>query len=117
MLPPQAQTVQYRFLRLSRRLYGNQKSTLSCRSSESLQSIFETTGTIGTTGRIIWKPGLTAAQSCFKRLLVVQNRSGENSKLSVDFLQSLFPHATLKIFYTSELLFNVAKLTANYTEL
>ena len=54
MLPPQAQTVQYRFLRRSRRLYGNQKSPLSCRSSGSLKNIFETIGTIRT---IKWKPG------------------------------------------------------------
>ena len=36
MLLPQAQTSQYRFLRRSRRLYGNQKS---CRSPGSLQNI------------------------------------------------------------------------------
>ena len=53
MLPREAQTVQYRFLRRSRRLYGNQKSPLSCRSSGSLQNIFETIGAIGT---VKWKP-------------------------------------------------------------
>ena len=57
MLPPQAQTVQYRFLRRSRRLYGNHKSPLSCRSSGSLQNIFETTWAIGTIRTTIWKPG------------------------------------------------------------
>ena len=35
MLPPQAQNVQYRFLRRSRRLYWNQKSPISCQSSVS----------------------------------------------------------------------------------
>ena len=53
MLLPQTQTMQYRFLRRSRRLYGNQKSTLACRSSRSLQKIFETNRTI------IWKAGFT----------------------------------------------------------
>ena len=56
MLPPQAQTVQYRFLRRSRRLYENQKPPLSWPSSGSLQNNFETIGTIRT---IIWKPGLS----------------------------------------------------------
>ena len=37
VLPHEAQTVQYRLLRRSRRLYGNQKSSLSCRSSGSSQ--------------------------------------------------------------------------------
>ena len=46
MLPPHVQTVQYRFLRRTRRLYGNQKSPLSCRSSGSLQNIFETIGIV-----------------------------------------------------------------------
>ena len=49
MLPLQVQTVQYRFLRRSGRLYGNHKSPLSCRSSGSLQNI--------------WKPGLKGLKS------------------------------------------------------
>ena len=51
MWPPQAQTVQYRFFRRSRRLYGNQKSPLSCQSSRSLRNIFEMIRAIGTMGR------------------------------------------------------------------
>ena len=58
MLHPQAQTVQYRFLRRSKRLYGNKKSPLSCISSGSLQNIFEMIGAVRT---IKWKPGLTRA--------------------------------------------------------
>ena len=42
-----------------RRLYGNRKSPLSCRSYGSLQNIFETIGAIGT---IKWKPGLRDIQ-------------------------------------------------------
>ena len=40
-------------------IYGNQKSPLSCRSSGSLQNIFETIRAIGTIRTIKWKPGLT----------------------------------------------------------
>ena len=64
MLPREAQTVQYRFLR---RLYGNRKSPLSCRSSGSCQNIFETIGAIGT---VKWKPGLTISSYCCKTIAI-----------------------------------------------
>ena len=54
-------------LRRSRRLYGNQKSPLSCRSSGSLQNIFETNGAIGT---VKWKPGLTISSYCCKTIAI-----------------------------------------------
>ena len=51
---------------------------------------------ISVTGRKqFWIPFMTA-QNHFKRLLVVRNRSGENRKVSVEFLQSLFQENYLR---------------------
>ena len=70
MLP---QTVQCRFLRKSRRLYGNQKSPLSCRSSGSPQNIFETIGAIRT---IVWEQGFIKIRDDNKKELTKEGRKG-----------------------------------------
>ena len=68
MLPPQAQTAQYRFLRRSRLLYGNQKSPLSCRSSVLLQKrFFSRLGRSGWFGRSNGNQALPASSSGVSR--------------------------------------------------